>query len=922
MSRYSNYLPRTSAVAMAIALAAAWPAAAQEAAPAESAAEQSTAAEGPIEELVVIGRYRSAATDVVSERIDSAVAVDLLDAESISRLGDSDVAAALRRVPGLTVADDKFVYVRGLGERYSSAQLNGATVPSPDLTRNVVPLDIFPAQIIDALAVQKGYSPELPAAFGGGNVDIRTKRIPEDRVFSIGIKTGWNSDSDNGFTYSGGGDDKWGKDDGTRSLPNAIAEGIQTYQGNFSISNIFNVLRRDGQFHTVDEAVAINQDLATALNRDFDLREKSLDPDLSAEIVGGYRWFLSDELEAGFLAQAAYDNAWRNKERTNRRIANPDTDFSVTERTINSVNITGTLNLGLRFTEDHEIGTVTMFLRNTEDEAASTSTCQQGQFNDCADPTNPTQGRIDDIRFEQRDLRLNQVSGSHTLGAATLERLPEMLGFAELVQNAKFTWYYSDAKAEADIPGELRVGSVELLDPASGGILSRRIRSTASAAEYVFSDLEDDVESYGYDVMVPFSGDGWDLEMSGGFDYSRKGRSFRQYRLGLGSTSPGFLDVSSGLPSEVFSDANISDPANGIELVLGIGSFGTESYFAGQIVDASYGKFDLLWNDTWRISGGARWENFQQVSVPVNLLAFSTPRIPLSAEEIASSAINEDDWYPALAVTYIRPGFWSDEFQLRFGWSETAARPDLREISRSTYIDPLTEARVRGNPFLVPSALTNYDVRAEWFWNNGDNFTVSLFYKDIDRPIETVQGDATEDNVVFGFINADKAEVYGLEVEWLKGLGFASRWVGGWVDTFYLAGNVTLSDSEIDISPGSGGGVGNITNPTRRLSQQSDWVANLQLGYDSPNGKHGATLVYNAFGERIFFAGINGFDDAFEQPFHSLDVVYSYFATENLTVKFRVKNLLNDSVEIKQQGVTVIEQDIGATALVDVKWEL
>ena len=198
---------------------------------AQEASEEPTPSETSdgevMEEVIVLGRFQSAATDIVSERMDADVPIDMLDAESISRTGDGDVAAALRRVPGLTLVQDKFVYVRGLGERYSSAQLNSASVPSPDLTRNVLPLDIFPSDIIDALAVSKAYTPDLPAAFGGGNINIRTKRVPEDRVLSFKLKGGWNSDSsDDGFSYSGGSDDRWGEDDGTRALPNELRNAI------------------------------------------------------------------------------------------------------------------------------------------------------------------------------------------------------------------------------------------------------------------------------------------------------------------------------------------------------------------------------------------------------------------------------------------------------------------------------------------------------------------------------------------------------------------------------------------------------------------------------------------------------------------------------------------------------------------------
>ena len=141
----------------------------------------------------------------------------------------------MRRVPGLTLVNDQFIYVRGLGERYSSVLLNGAQVPSPDLTRNVIPLDIFPTEIIQALSVQKGYSPEMPAAFGGGNVNIITRGIPNGPVFNVEIGSGMNSDSnDDGFTYPGGSDDSSGTDDGTRAFPDALARGLQQYRGNIS----------------------------------------------------------------------------------------------------------------------------------------------------------------------------------------------------------------------------------------------------------------------------------------------------------------------------------------------------------------------------------------------------------------------------------------------------------------------------------------------------------------------------------------------------------------------------------------------------------------------------------------------------------------------------------------------------------------
>ena len=157
--------------------------------------------------------------------------------------------------------------------------------------------------------------------------------------------------------------------------------------------------------------------------------------------------------------------------------------------------------------------------------------------------------------------------------------------------------------------------------------------------------------------------------------------------------------------------------------------------------------------------------------------------------------------------------------------------------------------------------------------------------------------------------------MYGVEVEWLKGLGFLP--LGNWSDAFFVSGNVTLSDSNLEI----GSNALNLTNNERRLTQHAPWVVNLQLGFDAPNERHSASLAYNAFDERIFFAGSNGAPDAYEQPFHSLDIVYSYYPIEQMALKFRAQNLLDEQLEIEQGGVTVLEQSIGVVYKFDVSYK-
>jgi TonB-dependent receptor len=878
----------------------------------ETAAES----EAAVEQIVVTGRLRSTALDVVQERLEQEVVSDFLSTDQIARTGDSTVSLALRRVPGLTLVNDQFIYVRGLGERYSSTLLNNAQVPSPDLTRNVLPLDIFPSEILQALAVQKSYSPDMPAAFGGGNVNILTRGIPNEPVVLVEVGSGFNSESgDDGLTYVGGRDDSLGTDDGTRALPTAIRDAIQEYQGNITPSGILRGLNRDGQPHLISQAEVINRRLATSLYRNIDFQQKSMSPDGSLEAALGNRWYFGDseQWQFGALGLLSYDNTWRNRERTVRNVLNPDVEFFNELRTTNQVSATSVVNLGLSFTSDHNITTSSMFLRNTEDDVAEAA---GHTFNFVR--ASGRGFRDYRIRFEERELRTDQIRGRHVVGQDTVDVLP-FLDRASL-QGLTYDWYYSESEAETSIPSEILISAEDVVDPATGTVLSTALRRSSSAANYRYTDLDDEVESYGWDLMRPFSGGNVDVEVSGGWDYSRKARGYLQTELTLGTTAAAAGPILVGTPGSVLTDDNLLNPTN--QFRLGIGGIGTESYLAAQTVDAAYLKADAMIGDAWRLSGGVRWEQFYQVSLPIDPLEFDTDvgQSVVRPDNLITVVFKEDDTYPALSATYMRPDFWAETFQLRFGISETVARPDLREISDSTYIDPLTEARVRGRPGLRTSPITNVDVRAEWFFDNGDNFTASVFYKDIEDPIETAEGAGSDNNVFVTFVNAESAEITGVEFEWLKNLETLSdRWGwGDWAESFFFSGNLTFSDSELIV-----GAVGlDLTNAVRPMTGHSEYVANVQFGFDSPNGTHSWSLAYNTFGERIFFAGRGGAQDTYEKPFDSVDLVYSYYPTDRLSVKFRMQNILDEKLELEQAGVTILEQTVGTTAKIDVKWDV
>jgi len=431
------------ALAAATAAARGLPAVAQEA-PSPPPPRAVTADGKVLEEIVVEGRQRTAAEQVLQERIDLPVVADVVSAEQISRLGDSTVSLALRRLPAVTVVDGQYIYIRGLGERYSSTTLNGAQVPSPDLTRNVIPLDLFPAAIVESLKIQKGFSPDKPAAFGGGNVDVRTRSLPDRLVADVEVGTGWNSDSTGrGFTYPGGSDDRWGTDDGTRALPREITDAISQYTGDITPTGILRALNRDGGFNTLADAEQVNRDIALNLNRNLDLQKQSLDPDLNVEAALGNMWEVGEggDWRVGGLAVVDYGDQWRNRERINRSATSPEVDFDVTERTIRQTTLTGSVAVGLDWSEEQQLQASWLYLRNTEDEASLTI---GNNFNFQAN--SGSQLRNYRIRFEERELEVLQLSGRHKLGGATLDVLDFVPGVRNL-EDLVFDWYYTDASA-------------------------------------------------------------------------------------------------------------------------------------------------------------------------------------------------------------------------------------------------------------------------------------------------------------------------------------------------------------------------------------------------------------------------------------------------------------------------------------------
>ena len=888
--------------------------------------ELSVEGEEQIEEVVVTGRFLSSSQSLVNERITDAFSTDLLGEDTISRLGDSTVAAALRRVPGLTLVQDKYVYIRGLGERYSQSTLNGAMIPSPDLTRNVIPLDVFPTSVVRSLSVQKSWAPNMPANFGGGAVNIRTKGIPDALTFKFEAGLGTNSENPGRMiTYNGGGDDSFGVDDGTRALSPVIQNALQQFQGRPDVNTIFQFLQRQNGSTSLYDAQALNRELALALNRDISLTSESTDPDYSLRASFGNNILVGRDWEAGFNVGASYGTDWRFRRTRTADFGLPEEQNGIREESTRSINIAGTLSLGVKYLDDHEISVTNLFLRNTDDETEVFDF-----FNENRLLSSGRGFRDYRLQFEEREMLTHQFRGSHYLGASTRERFGFIGSLVSwLPEDTQIEWFYSDSNADTSIPNQVEIASETLTDRTTGEVLSESVRLGSSAADFRFTDLDDEVRHYGWSGTLPLEWGSSYIEVSGGWDHARKARTYGQTQISLGFLNVSDQSILEGPLGEVFSDANIladmpdpdpNNPVPGARVFANNAEFdrrgtNSNSYLAATMTDAIWGQVDWTLNDTWRTALGARWEDYRQAAVDWNPLGqtFADPQVTTDIDTLRNGTFSEDKVYPAAAFTYMGE-LWAETFQVRLGYSETAVRPDLREITDSSYIDPITGELVRGNPGVVPAEVTNIDLRAEWFFGNGDNFTVTLFDKQIDNPIEFFEIPASDTTIAREIVNAAEGSVQGVELEFLKELGF----LGGYFDTMFVQGNATFQDSKLTAGPNAD----NPTNAVRTLSGASDYVANLMIGFDSPDAKHTASMIYNVFGERLYVAGRLGSPDGFEQPFHSLDFTYFWYPTDRMTVKIKAQNVLDESITIERAGVVTFEEEPGTSYSLSFSWQL
>ncbi len=775
-------------------------------------AQAQTAAPPPgeaTEEIIVQGRF------IPNEIRDTPEVVSVLTAEDLQRSGDDNAAQALTRVTGLSLVSGRFVYVRGLGERYSQALLNGSPLPSPEPLQRVVPLDLFPASILASTTVQKTYSAKYPGEFGGGVIDLNTVGIPDSSYFNVGI--GISADTETtgkrGLTYFGSDTDFLAFDDGARKLPAGIKELAMTKPVVASGTT--------GSL-TPEEVKGVARSFNNApLNL---IQTSKIPPGGSLDLSGGHT-FTSDSSSIGVVGVLNYRNSWLSREGV-RQTTVPDlgglalaTDAKF-RSTQNDIGWSGLGGLSW-LNDNNEVRYTGVWIRSASKRARITENSPVSQGN--------ANVNVYNTEWFERDLYFNQLSGKHTIG------------------EIKVDWRGTYSRTNRDAPYERYYRYGLRADGKRSALLSGANQLVS------FSSLTEDSASANldltYDLDVKFLrqaqimvGAAWQnndrTSSRRDFTYDQ-GRNWDPSRYGTER-----IDY-------LVSDRNINDEIISFRELTGTSLTGDAARYDAKLdARAGYVQIDSEIRPLLRASLGGRYEYAEET--------IQTFDIFKPANFLFSRKISRAYFLPAGTVTW---NFAEDQ-QLRVGASKTIGRPQFRELAPQRYRDTETDRILTGNPYLEDTEIYNADARIEHYYDQGQYFTVGGFFKRLNKPVEALAVLGSDGAFQQTFYNAPRANLFGGEVEGKVYFDLTSG--SKWIDDkrWLVAANYTYTKSKLNVKAGdtitlNTTGIRATPKATdylvggERMQGQSDHLANVQFGYEDDTNDSQATVLVTYTSKRV-----------------------------------------------------------------------
>ncbi|MFZ0389626.1 MAG: TonB-dependent receptor [Calditrichia bacterium] len=818
------------------------------------------------EEVVVEARMiRNNEASLLKERQKAVSVSDAISAEAISRSGSGDAAEAMKKVTGASIVEGKYVYVRGLGERYSSTQLNGAELPTSDPDKKAFQLDLLPSNLLDNIVTVKTFTPDKPGNFSGGLVDVGTKSFPDQFTLKISATSKYNTQSNyNGdyLTYNGGGKDWLGYDDGTRSIP-AILKHPK--------ANI--PLPVEARFDR-DKAQWLDA-VSTAFNSTMNVSREAVPFNRSFGFSAGNHIKVRQGSTLGYIGSVTYDRSYSFYENgeVGRYTLNDGADGLNPQLLVSDTRGRAETNLGalasisFNINPMHRIGGNFIYSRS----GISTARLQSGSWPQefgINDETHLYYNRV--LSYIERDIQSYQARGEH--------HLPALL-------NLTADWSATFSRTSQDEPDRRLITSMVRYFPSD--TINIITGSNFDNPSRYFRYLQDRKNIFNLNLTIPFEQwGGLGSRFKVGASYQEGSRDFEE-RIFTYTLNNKLFNELEGDISGLFDNGNNGivevDTLAGDRLKYTFGntiydnSKPKNNYDGSELIRAYYAMLDVPLTRRLRFIGGARYE--------------STGMDVVSADETQQKGhLKKEDVLPSLNIVYQL----KSNMNLRFAATQTLARPNFRELAPYSTKEFVNDVELRGNPALKRTLIDNYDIRWEWFTRPGEILAVSGFYKDLKNPIELAYDPlSNKSNPILIFTNVPSATIMGAEFEIRMNLDHFLNPLGN----FSFGSNLSLIKSKVDIPEGELSKRRDV-NPdapdTRVLQGQSDYLFNIDLTYHNRIGTT-AGINYNTFGERLSKVSAVITPDVYEQPAQQLDFNLSQLVYHNLSFKFGIKNILNSA---------------------------
>ena len=818
-----------------------------------------------LDEFVVLApEIEGSVAAVMAEEKNSNSIANIVGSEQMSKQGDSNAASALKRVAGITLIGGKYVYVRGLGDRYSSTELNGMSLPSPNPIKRTVPLDMFPSGVIGTLQVQKSFSSDITGAFGGGYVNIRTKQGKDEDYAKINL--GIEAHSSAGkevISYKGTSSDWSGYDDSYRAFSNELISQMATIVGE-ARPKISDISDEDMQ--------------SFIAKREYNRVETKVPygKNISFEVSKNIR--INDEHEINVLASYGYKTTSNAREYTSHDylisasgVQTPEPDNNATNDIFRTnIQHGGMLNLSYKY-KNFDAKYTKLYVLNTFEQTRDII----GTFGE-----NNSDEHQNYFEWQERELNIDQVNGG--------------IDYNLLFDN-RVEFGFEVAKANEYVPNDVFY-YYKKLTPSTPYVFAR------NQSEISFSNREtkDDVFStyIKNKTMIPVFSDE---------DYVEVGAVIeKKDRVGRVNT----LRVQSKIRDEDVMEGDIDDILNyndASKLNFSLTSRPKDNYNASLKRSALYLKSMISPNEDLFITFGIRAESLLQEADQ-----FTIENNIINTEK---NTLEFDKNLPSLSVKYSI----NDNNQIKFAYGKTFVYPDFREFIDSEFIHPEFVAKIAGNPDLVETDIDSYDLQYGYYFNDIDNITASIFYKDMKNPIEDVRTFTTSTLDRFSFENSNSATLSGIEFSWYKNLGFLSDYL----DDVVFSGNYTKINSEVTLTEEQK--VKYVTQE-RGLQGLSPEVINLSFTYQ--NDSRSLNLSYNKMAKRLMRVALKngtvilGLDE-YEIPPQLLDFTWiEKFRSETLnsdmSLIFKIKNILDSETVWKQENLTTLKYKTGQSYSISV----